>query len=54
MLNGDSVQEYNYIKENGVKYYWDAEKNQWFNIVNGERYYPPGYTEKFGGSYSRH
>lgn len=34
----DSKKEYTYIKLNGVKYYYDEEKNFWFSILNGERY----------------
>ena len=31
--------EYEYIKVNGVKYYYDNNQQQWFTLMNGERNY---------------
>ena len=54
LIDGNGIKEYKYIKKNGVKHYWDEAKEKWFDIVNGERNYPPGYTEEFGSSYERY
>ena len=31
--------EYTYIKINGVKYYYEESKDQWFHVINGKKYY---------------
>lgn len=34
----NDTEEYEYIKVNGVKYYYDSTNNQWFSILNGQKY----------------
>ena len=36
------TKSYPYIKINGVKYYFDADQNDWFQLLNGERRYSQG------------
>ena len=36
--------EYLYIKKNGVKYYKDEDKNEWFSVIKDKKYYTTDIT----------